>query len=130
MHVHNSVLHGVYVLIHLVLLFHYLDPDNFIREIQTFDFPAIIPIVCRLFQIEDDSIALEGDEGFNVMITAVSLGATIGEATSDITILDDDSQLQIWCIIFKKITFGKISITVTIMLGIIISCGTKWNCDL
>ena len=61
------------------------------------------------------------------MITAVSLEATIGEATSDITILDDDSQLQIWCIIF---TFGKISITVTIMLGIIISCGTKWNCDL
>ena len=32
------------------------------------------------------------------MITAVSLEATIGETTSDITILDDDSQLQIWCI--------------------------------
>ena len=61
-------------------------------EIQTFDFPANVPIVCRSFQIEDDSIALEGDEGFNVMITAVSLGATIGNATSDITILDDDSQ--------------------------------------
>ena len=34
-------------------------------------------------------------EGFNVMITAVSLGATIGgDETSDITILDDDGQLQ------------------------------------
>ena len=65
-----------------------------------FDFPAIVPIVCHLFQIENDNIALEGDEGFNVVITAVSLGATIGEATSDITILDDDSQLQIWCIIY------------------------------
>ena len=82
------------------VLFHYLDPDDFIGEIRTFDFPAIIPIVCRLFQIENDSIALEGEEGFNVMITAVSLEATIGEATSDITILDDDSQLQIWCIIY------------------------------
>ena len=36
------------------------------------------------------------------MITAVSLGATIGEATSDITILDDDSQLHIWCISLCK----------------------------
>ena len=109
-------------------MFHYLDPDDFIEEIQTFDFPAIIPIVCRLFQIENDNIALEGEEGFNVVITAVSLGAAIGgDATSYITILDNDSQLQIWCNIFLKIT---ISITVTIMLGIIISCGTKWNCDL
>ena len=81
--------------------FHYLDPDDFIGEIQTFDFPANVAIVCCSFQIEDN-IALEGDEGFNVMISAVSLGATIGEATSDITILDDDSQLQIWRISLSK----------------------------
>ena len=79
------------------VLLHYLDPDDFRGEIQTFNFPANVAIVCRSFQIEDDSIALEGNEGFNVMITAVSLGATIGgDATSDITILDDDGQLQIW----------------------------------
>ena len=43
------------------------------------------------------------------MITAVSLGATIGgDATSDITILDDDSQLQIWCISLCKHHSGKL----------------------
>ena len=96
-------MHGVYVIWYCILCtFHYLDPDDFIGETQTFNFPANVDIVCRSFQIEDDSIALEGDEGFNVMITAVSLGATIGEATSDITILDEDSQLQIWCILLCK----------------------------
>ena len=54
------------------VLLHYLDPDDFRGEIQTFNFPANVAIVCRSFQIEDDSIALEGNEGFNVMITAVS----------------------------------------------------------
>ena len=95
-----------YCILH-VCTFHYLDPDDFTGETQTFDFPANVAIVCRSFQIEDDSIALEGDEGFNVMITAVSLEATIGETTSDITIFDDDSQLQIWCISLCKYLSGK-----------------------
>ena len=53
--------------------------------------------MCVEFDLNPDDIALEGDEQFNVMITAVSNGGEIGSpSTSSVTIIDDDGKMSFY----------------------------------
>ena len=61
-------------------------------------------MVCRNFSIVDDNLALEGNEGFNVVLTSTTPGLVGPDNTALVNIQDNDSMApNVW-------TFSKYSL--------------------
>ena len=80
-------------LISYSLYYHLTAPDDFPNDQQTFIFPHNVNMVCRNFSIVDDNLALEGNEGFNVVLTSTTPGLVGPDNTALVNIQDNDSML-------------------------------------
>lgn len=70
-------------------------PNDFVAETKTVTFSADKNELCVPFSIKDDSIALEGDETFEVMFSILSSSSTaqLGSIPKSIvTIRDNDGE--------------------------------------
>ena len=68
-----------------------IEPDDFRADQQTLNFTHNVNMICRNFSIEDDNLALEGNESFKVLLSSTTPGLVSFNNTALIVIQDNDS---------------------------------------